>query len=112
MVRFETLPGHQAQVDFAHFCLPWGRRDALVLVLGYSRLMWLRFFKRQEMRSLFEGLEQAFCFLGGAAKEVFFDQMRSVVVANHRLEGSPPVENAELFRFAYHWRFRVRACGP
>jgi transposase len=24
MVRFETPPGHQAQVDFAHFRLPWG----------------------------------------------------------------------------------------
>ena len=75
-------------------------------------MMWLRFFNRQEMRSLFEGLEQAFCFLGGVAKEVLFDQMRSVVVADHRLEGSPLVENAELFRFAYHWRFRVRASRP
>ena len=44
-MRFETPPGHQAQVDFAHFRLPWGRRWALLLVLGYSRLLWLRFFK-------------------------------------------------------------------
>ena len=37
VVRFETLPGHQAQVDFAHFRFPWGRRWALLLVLGFSR---------------------------------------------------------------------------
>ena len=40
--RFETPPGHQGQVDFADFRLPWGRRHALIVVLGYSRRMWLR----------------------------------------------------------------------
>ncbi len=35
-VRFETPPGHQGQVDFAEFRLPWGRRHALMVVLGYS----------------------------------------------------------------------------
>ena len=39
--RFETPPGHQGQVDFADFRLPWGKRHALIVVLGYSRLMWL-----------------------------------------------------------------------
>ena len=63
--RFETPPGHQAQVDFAHFRFPWGRRWALLLVLGFSRLLWLRFFERQDMRTLFEGLEEALRFLGG-----------------------------------------------
>ena len=32
--RFETPPGHQAQVDFAEFRLPWGKRYALIVVLG------------------------------------------------------------------------------
>ena len=65
VIRFETLPGHQAQVDFAHFRFRWGRRYALLVLLGYSRLLWLRFFKRQDMRTLFEGLEQAFRFWAG-----------------------------------------------
>ena len=42
-VRFETPAGRQGQVDFGTFTLPWGRRHALVIVLGYSRLLWLRF---------------------------------------------------------------------
>ena len=42
-VRFETPAGHQVQVDFGTFRLPWGRRHALLVVLGYSRLLWLRF---------------------------------------------------------------------
>jgi transposase len=110
--RFETPAGHQAQVDFAHFRLPWGQRWALVVVLGYSRLLWVRFFARQDMRTLFEGLEQAFAFFGGVPREILFDQMRSVVLADHRFEGGGLIENPELSRFAHHWQFRPRACRP
>ena len=112
VVRFETPPGHQAQVDFAHFRLPWGQRWALLMVLGYSRLLWLRFFKRQDMKTLFSGLEEAFRFFGGVPQEVLFDQMRAVVIADHRFEGGRLVENPELSRFAHHWQFRPRACRP
>jgi transposase len=112
VVRFETPPGHQAQVDFAHFRLPWGRRWALLVVLGYSRLLWLRFFERQDMKVLFEGLEAAFDSFGGVPREILFDQMRAVVVADHRFEGGRLIENAEFSRFAHHWQFRPRACRP
>ena len=60
LVRFETPAGHQGQVDFGTFTLPWGRRHALVIVLGYSRLLWLQFYTRQTMPVLMEGLESAF----------------------------------------------------
>ena len=42
VIRFETPPAHQAQVDFAEFKFPWGSRYALLVVLGCSRLLWLR----------------------------------------------------------------------
>ena len=35
VVRFETPAGRQGQVDFGTFTLPWGRRHALLVVLGY-----------------------------------------------------------------------------
>ena len=50
VVRFETPPGRQAQVDFADFRLPWGKRYALLVVLGYSRLLWVQFYTRKTMR--------------------------------------------------------------
>ena len=99
-------------MDFAHFRFPWGRRWALLLVLGFSRLLWLRFFERQDKRTLFEGLEEAFRFLDGVPKEILFDQMRSVIVEDRRWEGGPLVENPEFVRFAHHWQFRARACRP
>ena len=110
--RFETPPGHQAQVDFAEFKLPWGTRWALLVVLGYSRLLWLRFSERQDMRTLFRGLESAFAFFGGVPHEILFDQMRAAVISDQRTEGGPLIENPELCRFAAHWQFRPRACRP
>jgi transposase len=112
LVRFETEPGHQAQVDFAEFTFPWGKRHALLLVLGYSRLLWLRFYPKQDMRTLFEGLEEAFTFFGGVPREVLFDQMASVITRDLRSQGGRLVENAEFLRFAAHCGFRVRACRP
>ena len=112
VVRFETPPGHQAQVDFAEFKFPWGKRFALVVVLGYSRLLWLRFYERQDMRTLFTGLEAAFAFFGGVPKELLFDQMRAVVTRDLRLASGQLVRNEEFLRFAAHWGFTARACRP
>ena len=79
MVRFETPPAHQGQVDFAEFRLPWGKRYAFLVVLGYSRILWLQFFTRQTMQHVFEGLEAAFSFFGGVPHELLFDQMKAVI---------------------------------
>ncbi len=99
LVRFETEPGHQAQVDFAEVRFPWGKRYALLVVLGYSRLLWLRFYPKQDMRTLFAGLEEAFAYFGGVTRELLFDQMASVITADLRGQGGRLVENAEFLRF-------------
>lgn len=112
IVRFETPPGHQAQVDFARAALPWGVRYALVVVLGYSRLLWLRFYPRQDFSALVSGLEASFAAFGGVPHELLFDQMRAVITRDLRPEGGRLVENAEFLRFARHWGFRPRACRP
>lgn len=112
VVRFETDPGVQTQVDFAEFRFPWGKRYALVVVLGYSRLMWLRFYERQDMRTLLRGLEEAFAFFGGVTKELLFDQMKAVITRDLRLLGGQLVLNEEFLRFAAHWGFRPKACRP
>ena len=111
-VRFETAPGHQGQVDFAEFRMPWGKRHALLVVLGYSRLLWLRFYERQTMQTLFTGLEESFAFFGGVPKELLFDQMKAVITRDDRAHGGRLVENMEFLRFAAHWGFRPRACRP
>jgi len=112
VVRFETEPGKQAQVDFARFQLPWGVRYALVVVLGYSRLLWLRFYARQDMATLVRGLEECFAALAGVPHELLFDQMRAVVTKDLRLSGGGLLHNLEFLRFAHHWNFTPRVCRP
>jgi transposase len=87
VIRFETPAGRQAQVDFARFKLAWGVRDALLVVLGYSRLLWCRFDPRQDMATLIDGIEEAFLYFGGVPQELLFDQMKAVITRDLRLEG-------------------------
>ena len=112
VVRFETPAGRQAQVDFAEFRFPWGKRYALLVVLGYSRLLWCRFYPRQDMRTLVSGLEEAFAYFGGVPQELLFDQMKAVITRDLRLLGGALVHNLEFLRFAHHWSFKPRACRP
>ncbi len=112
VIRFETDPGHQAQADFAEIRLPWGKRYALLVVLGYSRLLFVRFSERQDMQALFAGLAEAFTYFGGVPREVLFDQMKSVITADLRPVGERLIVNEEFLRFAAHYGFRARACRP
>ncbi len=68
------------------------------VAVGYSRLLWLRFYPQQDF--------------GGVPRELLFDQMKSVIIRDLRGEGGRVTENAEFLRFAAHWGFRPRACRP
>lgn len=112
VVRFETPAGRQAQADWAEFTFAWGKRHALIVVLGFSRLLWFRFYERQDMATLQRGLEEAFAYFGGVPQEILFDQMKAVITRDERARGGRLAENEEFLRFAAHWGFRVRACRP
>ena len=112
VVRFETAPGEQAQFDFATVKLPWGVRYALVMVLGYSRLLYVEFVLRQTALSVMLGMERAFAAFGGVPQHVLFDQLKSVIVDDQRPDGGRLLTNTEFLRFAAHWNFQVRACRP
>lgn len=112
ILRFETPPGHQAQVDFAEFRFPWGKRWALLVVLGYSRVLWVAFYSRQTMATLMRGLEAAFTAFGGVPRELLFDQLKAVIIDDERPGGGKIFANPEFLRYAAHWSFRIRACRP
>jgi transposase len=84
VVRFETEPGRQGQVDFATFQLPWGRRHALLVALGYSRVIWGQFYTRQTMVTLMRGLEAAFATPLARSEDPRATE-RDVVVEQRRL---------------------------
>lgn len=55
-IRFETLPGQQAQVDWGQFTVNWNGKKkriyAFIMVLGYSRMMYLEFTENERLEML------------------------------------------------------------
>jgi len=83
-VRFETPPGHQAQADWA-YCGRFVTTDgkplaiyAFVMVLGYSRQLFVRFTTSMRLKDLISCHEQAFQFFGGCTKTILYDNMKQV----------------------------------
>src|ERR1700737_1723826 len=86
-VRFETPPGEQAQVDFAHFEVefaddPGVKRVVWLfsMVLGYSRLIWGRFVVHQDLQSVLRCHIATLEAIGGAPREILYDRMKTAVI--------------------------------
>src|SRR5882724_2261688 len=86
--RLRTLPGEQAQVDWAHFGkLQIGRAErvlwAFVMVLSFSRQVYLRFFLGASSPFFARGHIDAFAFFGGVPRVLLYDNLKSVVLERH-----------------------------
>jgi len=108
--RFEVAPSEQAQVDFATFKTDFGTVCALLVVLGWSRVLWVRFFFHQDQLTVLGGLHHACHAFGGVPRTVLFDRMRTAVAGSG--QGGSAIFNAEMLRFAAHYGFQPRACRP
>ena len=83
--RYETLPGEQAQVD-------WGiceyedvdgrshRMPVFVMVLGYSRAIYVEFARRCDIYSFLRCFVHAIEHFGGVPKIMLTDHMKTVVI--------------------------------
>jgi transposase len=89
-VRFETPPGRQAQVDWAYagcFSDAAGQPVKIyifVMVLGFSRMMYVEFTTSMELEQLLRCHREAFAFLGGWPKELLYDNMAQVMLPGRR----------------------------
>ena len=109
-LRLRTLPGEQAQVDWGHFgTLQIGRACrplmAFVMVLSYSRMVFLRFFLDARMDSFLSGHVQAFAAFGGVSRVVLYDNLKSAVLERR---GDAIRFNPTLLALAGHYRFEPR----
>jgi len=84
-LRLQTLPGEQAQVDWAYFGkVPCGQAErklwAFVMVLSYSRMLFVRFFLGQNLGMFLQGHQQAFDFFQGVPRVCLYDNLKSAVL--------------------------------
>ena len=108
--ELRTLPGEQAQVDWAHFGkrrVEGGERRlfAFVLVLSYSRAFYVRFFYDARLPSFLTAHVEAFGFLGGCAKVLLYDNLKSVVLERH---GTAIRFHPRFLEFADYYGFDPR----
>ena len=109
-LRLRTLPGEQAQVDWAHFGhLQIGRARrplmAFVMVLSHSRMIFLRFLLDARMDSFLRGHVEAFAAFGGVSRVALYDNLKSAVLER---QGDAIRFNPALLALAAHYRFEPR----
>ncbi len=89
-LRLRTLPGEQAQVDWGHFGkLTIGQAErplmAFVMVLSWSRRVFLRFYLNQKMENFLRGYEAAFAAWSGVPRVLLYDNLKSAVLERRGL---------------------------
>jgi transposase len=109
-LRLRTLPGEQAQADwasFGHLQIGRARRPlmAFVMVLSWSRQIYLRFFLDARMDSFLAGHAGAFEAWSGVPRVLLYDNLRSAVLER---QGDAIRFHPTLLAFAAHHRYEPR----
>jgi len=109
-LRLRTLPGEQAQVDWGHFGkLEVGRARrtlwGFVMVLSYSRQIFLRFYFGSAMAQFLSGHVEAFIAMSGVPRVLLYDNLKSAVLER---VGQAIHFNPTLLDLAAHYRFEPR----
>ena len=113
--RYETEPGEQAQVDFGLFRYvePSGATKqvwAFVLVLSWSRALYVEFVRRADLATFLRCHANAFERLGGVPRRCLYDNAKVVVLG--RDEGGEPIFTPQFLDFGLRVGFEIRLCRP
>ena len=113
-LRLRTFPGEQGQVDWGHFGkLRVGSAlrplSCFVLVLGWSRAVYARFFLDQTLESFLRGHVLAFEALGGVPRALLYDNLKTAVLER---QGEHIRFHPHLLELAGHYHFAPQPCAP
>ncbi len=115
-VRFETAPGHQAQVDWGEFGTiyhpqldRWQKLAGFVFTLGYSRACQLSFTVSEDLEHFLDAHLDAFAALG-IPQEILYDNLKTAILG--RRPDRTPIFPGRFLDFALYYGFRPRFCQP
>jgi transposase len=113
-LRLRTLAGEQGQVDWGHFGkVQVGAATrtlwAFVMVLSWSRNIFLRFYLSAAMPSFLRGHVEAFRHFGGVPRVLLYDNLKSAVLER---VGQHIRFHPTLVSLSAHYLFEPRPVAP
>jgi transposase len=113
--RFETPPGHQAQVDWGHLGHLEGASgkqaiSIFVCTLGHSRACFADLSLDQTLPTFLRMHEGAFAAFGGVPREILYDRPKTVLLGQD--ERGELIWQPTFAEFARYWGFVPRLCRP
>lgn len=107
-------PGQCAQADWGqagvvHLASTSRRLYFFVMVLAYSRMLYVEFSFRQSMEHFLAAQRHAFEFFGGVPQTIMVDNCKTAILSHPR--GEPAVLHPHYADFARHYSFTIKACN-
>lgn len=118
VLRFETIPGEQAQVDWGYFGefydqdkKKFVRLCCFVMVLGFSRTRFIHFFDGDKTDKFLKGHNLAFEYFGGYPREILYDNLKSVVI-KRAFKQKDSEFNKEFLSFSGYYGYKPVLSQP
>jgi transposase len=112
LVRFETEPGKQLQIDFVVFRRGPSPLRAFTAELGYSRFAYVEFTDNERSETLIACLERALQFFGGTPTHILCDNPKTIVIERDAYGDGLHQYNSALLDFAKHYGVQIKLCAP
>jgi transposase len=112
VVRFETKPGQQLQIDFVDFRRGPSPLRSFTAKLGFSRYAYVEYTDNERSDTLVACLERALQFFGGVPMHILCDNPKTIVIERNAYGNGLHKYNGALLDFAKHYGVKVKLCAP